>query len=85
MNINLGILVQCDTNIDLKLYICRSVTYISWLSDFASYREDHLMGRCPKCYIGCMCCKVFYLFKMYVGQAPTFHDPVILFYILKTS
>ena len=38
----LGILVQCDTNIDLKLCI-RSVTYISWSSDFALYLLDYLV------------------------------------------
>ena len=26
--------------------ICRSVTYILWSSDFASYLEDYLMERC---------------------------------------
>ena len=36
-------LIQCDTNVELKLYISRSVTYISWSSDFALYLEDYLM------------------------------------------
>ena len=39
----LEILIQCDTNVELKLYISRSVTYISWSSDFALYLEDYLM------------------------------------------
>ena len=26
--------------------ICRSVTYILWSSDFASYLEDYLMEKC---------------------------------------
>ena len=30
-------------------YICRSVTYISWSSDFALYLEDYLMGKCHNC------------------------------------
>ena len=123
----------------------RSVTYISWLSDFALYLEDYLLDKyhnwgpgrifkgtgikciylkgyglllkklngilgiqrfldfedtCWKCYmileilfkiisgshnwdIGSMWCKDL-LHKMYVGQWPTFHGPVILSYMLKT-
>ena len=40
-------------------YICRSVTYISWSSDFALYLEDYLMDKCHTCYwnIGSMWCK----------------------------
>ena len=40
----LEILIQCDTNIELKLYI-RSVIFISWSSDFALYLEDYLMDK----------------------------------------
>ena len=29
-----GIMNQCDTKIDL-IFVCRSMTYISWSSDFA--------------------------------------------------
>ena len=45
MNIIVGILDQCDTKIDSSS-ICRSVTYILWSSDFASYLEDYLMEKC---------------------------------------
>ena len=42
MNIILWILVQCDTNTDLKLiHVNRSVTYIS-RSNFALYLYDYL-------------------------------------------
>ena len=37
-------MIQCDTNIELK-HICRSVTYISWSSEFALYLEDYLMDK----------------------------------------
>ena len=64
-------------------YVCRSVTYISWSSDFALYLEDYLMDKSHNWNIGSMWCKD-YPHKMYVGQWPTFHGPVILKYILKT-
>ena len=42
MKIILDIMDQCDTKIEhIKLY--RSVTYISWSSDFALYLENYLM------------------------------------------
>ena len=63
-------------------YICRSVTYISWSSDFALYLENYLMDKCHNWNIGSMWCKDL-PHKMYVGQWTTFHGPVILSYILK--
>ena len=44
MNVILGMMGQCDTKFDLIKYIYRSVTYVSWSSDFALYLEDYLMG-----------------------------------------
>ena len=66
-------------------YICRSVTYISWTSDFSLYMylEDYLMDKYHNWDIGPMWCKDL-PHKMYVGQWPTFHGPLILSYILKT-
>ena len=64
------------TNIELT-YICRSVTYISWSSDFALYLEDYLMDKCHNWNIGSMWCKDLPP-KMFVGQWPTFHGPVTL-------
>ena len=81
INVVLEIFIQCDTNIELKL--CRSVTYISWSSDFALYLEDYLMDKCHNWNIGFMWYKDL-PHKMYVGQWPTFHFPVILTSILKT-
>ena len=43
VNVILEILIHCNINIELKL--CRSVTYISWSSDFALYLEDFLMDK----------------------------------------
>ena len=63
-------------------YICRSVTYISWSSDFALYLEDYLMDKCHNWNIGFVWCKDS-PHKMYVGQWPTFRGPVNLSYILK--
>ena len=63
-------------------YICRSVTYTSWSSDFA-YLEDYLINKCHNWNIGSMWCKDL-PHKIDVGQWPTFHGPVILSYILKT-
>ena len=64
-------------------YICRSVTYISWSSDFVLYLEDYLMDKYHNCNIGSMWCK-YLPHKMCVGQWPTFHGPVIWSYNLKT-
>ena len=80
MNIIVGIMDQCDTYIDLTK-ICRSVTYILWSSDFASYLEDFLMEkRCTwdngSLWLKDRPCKI------YVGQWPIFHGPLILPYII---
>ena len=84
MNVVLEILTQCDASIDLN-YICRSVTCISWSNDFTLYLEDYSMDKCHNWNIGSVRCKDLNVpHKMYVGQRPTFHGPVILFYILKT-
>ena len=64
-------------------YICRSVTFISWSSEFALYLGRLFDGQCHNWNIGSMWCKDL-PHKMYVGQWPTFHGPVILSYILKT-
>ena len=61
-------------------YICRSVTYISWSSDFALYLEDYLMDKCHNWNIVSVWSKDL-LHKLYVGQWPTFHGPVILSYL----
>ena len=44
MNIIVGMMDQCDTKIESSS-ICRSVAYILWSSDFASYL-DYLMEKC---------------------------------------
>ena len=82
INVVLEILIKCDTNIELN-YICRSVTYISCSSDFALYLEDNLMDKCHNWNAGSMWCKDL-PDKIYVGQWPTLHGPLILSYILKT-
>ena len=64
-------------------YICRSVTYISWSSDFVLYLEDYLLDKCHNWDTGSMWCKNL-PHQMHVGQWSTFHGPVILSYILKT-
>ena len=43
MNIKVGIMDQLTHRLTL-LSICRSVTYILWSSDFASYLEDLFDG-----------------------------------------
>ena len=60
------------------------MAYISWSSDFALHLEGYLMGKCHNWNIGSMWCKDL-PDKMYVGQWPSFHCPVILSYILKTT
>ena len=52
-------------------YICRSVTYISWSSDFALYLEEYLMDNCHNWNIGSMWCKDL-PHKIYVGQSVTY-------------
>ena len=64
-------------------YICRSMAYISWSSDFAWYLEDYLVDRCHNCNIGSVWCKDF-PHKMYVRQWSTFYGPLIPTYVLKT-
>ena len=78
-NVVVEMLIQYDTNVDPKLHM----TYIPWSSDFALYLEDYFMVKCHNWDIGSMWCKDL-PHKMYVGQWPTFHGPVILSYILKT-
>ena len=45
MNITVGIMNQCETQRLTASSICRSVTYILWSNDFASYFEDYLMEK----------------------------------------
>ena len=47
--------------------ICRSVTYILWSSDFASYLEDYLMEKCCTWDNGSVSLKEGPC-KIYVGQ-----------------
>ena len=61
-------------------YICKSVTYISWSSDFVLYLEDYLMDKCHNWNTGSIWSKDS-PDKMYVGQWPLFHGPVILSYL----
>ena len=65
-------------------YICRSVTYSLWSSDFALYLEDYLMDKYHSWNTGSIWCNIL-PHNMYVGQWATFHGPVILSYILKTT
>ena len=52
INVGLEILIQCDTNIDLKLYKIFHMKsmfvsdYISWTRDTIQYLEDFLMEEC---------------------------------------
>ena len=61
--------------------ICRSVTYILWSSDFASYLEDYLMEKRCTWDNGLLWLKDRPC-KIYVGQWPIFHGPAILPYII---
>ena len=75
-------MIQCDTNIELKLYMLVSDLYfmVQWFCLIPGRLFDgemseleywiHVMQRL--------------LHKMYVGQLPTFHGLVILSYILET-
>ena len=67
-----------------RIYVYRSVTYISWSNCFALYLEDYLMDRCHNWDIGSMWCKDLPHY-MCVGQWPTFHHPVFLSYIINTT
>ena len=80
MNIIVGIMDQCDTQIDLPR-TCRSVTYILWSSDFASYLEDYLMEKCCTWDNGSVWLKDRPC-KIYMGQWPIFHGPLILPYTI---
>ena len=63
INVVLEILIQCDTTLTWN-YICRSLTYISWSSDFSLYLED----KCHNWNIGSMWCKDFPQNIMYVND-----------------
>ena len=69
---------QCDTYLTLPS-ICRSVIYILWSSDFASYLEDYLMEKCCTWDNGSLWLKDRPC-KIYVGQWPIFHGSLILPY-----
>ena len=64
-------------------HICRSVTYISWSSDYVFYLEDCLMYECYTESIGSVWC-IRWPETTYVGQWPIFHGKLILPYILKS-
>ena len=50
-------------------YICRSVTYISWSSDFALYPEDYLMDKCHNCKLLDPCdAKIYHIKCMWVSD-----------------
>ena len=77
----IGILVPCDAKIyHIK---CKSVTYISWSSDFVLYLEDYLMDECCTGDIDSVWHK-HSPWIIYVGQWPIFHGLVIWLYILKS-
>ena len=80
MNIIVGIMDQCDTEIDSS-GICRSVTYILWSNDFASYLENCLMEKYCIWDSGSAWHKDRPR-KIYVGQWHIFHGPLILSCIL---
>ena len=65
------------------IYVYRSVTYISWSSDFALYFEDYLINKWHYWDIASMWCKDLPHY-MDVGLWHTFHVPAILCYILKS-
>ena len=58
-----------------------TVTYILWSSDFAIYFEDYLMEKCCTWDNGSLWLKDRPC-KIYVGQWPIFHGPLILPYII---
>ena len=80
MNIIVGIMISVTHTLPLPS-ICRSVTYILWSSDFASYLEDYLMEKCCTWDNGSLWLKDLPC-KIYVGQWPIFHGPLILPYII---
>ena len=82
MKIILDIMDQCDTKID-HINIYRSVTYISWASDFALYLENYLMDEDHTLDNGSVWHKDW-PHKIYIGQWLIFCGPVILLNVLKT-
>ena len=79
LNIIIGEMYQGGTKIASS--ICRSVIYILWSSDFASYLEDCLMEKCYTGDNGPVWHKDWPL-KIYVGQWPIFHGPLVLPFII---
>ena len=61
---------QCDTTFDRNKCRSRSVTYMSWSSDFALYLEDYLMDERRNWDNESV--------TLNVGQLPLFHAPVAL-------
>ena len=76
INVVLEILIQCDTNIELKLYIGQ------WPIRHGPVILPYIL-KTIWWNIGSMWCKDL-PHKMHEGQWHTFHGPVILSYILKT-
>ena len=78
----------CTGDIDLVWHkhwtetICVGQWPIFMLQWFCLFLEDYLMDKCHNWNTGSMWKDLPR--KMYVGQWPTFHSPVILSYILKT-
>ena len=81
MNIIVGIMDQCDTKIYFIKYTCRSVTFILWSSDFASYLRDYLMEKCCSWDDGSVWHKDWPC-QIYVGQWSIFHGPLILPFVI---
>ena len=80
MKVTLDIMDQCDAKIDHIKYIYRSLTYISWCSDFALYLENYLMDEGHTSDNGSVWHKDW-PHKICVGQWPIFGGPVILLHI----
>ena len=71
---------QCDYQTDFS-NIYRSVTFILWSSDFVSCLEDYLLQK--SCTWDDMLVSLRdWPCKLYVGQWPIFHGPLILPYII---
>ena len=71
---------QCDTNIDLNIYIGQ---WPIWSRDFALYNEHYLKDEGHIWDNGSVWNKDWH-YKICTGQWPIFHGPVCLHYILKT-
>ena len=66
-------------------YMCRSIAYIYFIVQwFCLISWRLVMDKCHNWNIRSMWCKDL-PHKMYVGQWPTFHRPVILSYILRST